>query len=89
MKKRLAALAAGFALAAAVAGCASTGPAGPIDAKAVYEARCALCHPAWDPRDYAPSEWPAIMDEFSPLAGLTRAEHDAVLAYLVTEAAKR
>jgi hypothetical protein len=86
--RRPAALLSGFALAALVAGCASTG-GGPVDAKAVYEARCALCHPAWAPTDYAPAEWPALVDKFAPLAGLTRAERDAVLAYLVREAGKR
>jgi hypothetical protein len=75
--------------AAALAACASTGPAGPIDAETVYRARCAMCHPPWSPTDFTPDEWPKYVGKYGPRAGLTRAEHDAVLAYLVREAGRR
>lgn len=83
---------AGAALAAALAACAAPGdgsPAAPVDAEAVYRARCALCHPAHLPTEYAPSEWPRYVGKYGPRAGLTRAERDAVLAYLVREAGRR
>ena len=83
------AIAAAFALAATLAACASTGPAGPIDAEAVYRARCAMCHPAWEPTDFTPAEWPTYVDRYASRAGLTRAERVAVLEYLVREAARR
>ena len=78
----------GAALAAALAACASP-PAGPVDAEAVYRARCALCHPPWSPSDFSPAEWPRYVEKYAPRAGLTRAERDAVLAYLVREAGRR
>ncbi len=83
---------AGPALAAALAACAATGgggPSAPVDAAAVYRARCALCHPAWSPRDFSPGEWPRYVGKYAPRAGLTPGERDAVLAYLVREAGRR
>ena len=77
------------ALAAALAACASFVPGGPVDAEAVYRARCALCHPPWAPTHLAPAEWPRYVRKYAPRAGLTPAERDAVLAYLVREAARR
>ena len=80
---------AGPALALALAACAATGPAGPVDGEAVYRARCALCHPPWAPTDFAPGEWPRYVRKYGARAGLTPAERDAVLAYLVREAGRR
>ena len=80
---------AGFALAALLAACATVDSSGPVDAEAVYRSRCALCHPPWDPKDFSPAEWPRYLKKYAPRAGLTRAERDAVLAYLVREAATR
>jgi hypothetical protein len=79
----------GWLAATALAACASTGPSGPVDAEAVYRARCAMCHPPWSPRDFAPTEWPGFVRKYAPRAGLTPAERDAVLAYLVREAGRR
>lgn len=79
----------GFAAAAAAAACASTAPSGPVDAEGVYRARCALCHPPWQPTDFTPDEWPRYVRKYSRRAGLTPAERDAVLAYLVREAGRR
>ncbi len=80
---------AGLSLAAALAACASAGPAGPVDAEAVYRARCALCHPPWRPADFSPAEWSRYVRKYAPRAGLTPAERDAVLAFLVREAGRR
>lgn len=86
----LAAVLGGAALAAALAACASTG--GPVtaeDAARIYRTRCALCHPAWSPTEFEPEEWPYWVRRYGPRAGLTQAERDAVLAYLVREAGTR
>jgi hypothetical protein len=88
LRRAAAGAAAGALLAAALAACASA-PAGPVDAAAVYRARCALCHPPWHPTDFSPAEWPRYVRKYAPRAGLTRDERDAVLAYLVTEAGRR
>ena len=87
MKSRLA-IPAGALLASALAACASA-PAGPVDAETVYRARCSLCHPPWHPTDFSPAEWPRYVRKYAPRAGLTPAERDAVLAYLVREAGRR
>jgi trimethylamine-N-oxide reductase (cytochrome c) len=79
----------GLLAAAALAACASVEPSGPLDAEAVYRARCALCHPPWSPTDFSPAEWPRFVRKYAPRAGLTPAERDAVLAYLVREAGRR
>jgi hypothetical protein len=88
-RRTVPALLGGAALAAALAACASTGPGGPVDAETLYRARCALCHPPWDPKAYAPEEWPAFVRKYAPRSGLTQDERDAVLAYLVREAGSR
>lgn len=75
--------------ASALAACASVGPAGPVDAEAVYAARCAMCHPPWSPKSFGPEEWPKYVRKYAPRAGLTPAERDAVLSYLVREAGTR
>lgn len=83
-------VAAGLALAIGLAACA--GPGGPITAEGaaqIYRTRCALCHPAWTPSEYAPDEWPFWVNKYAPRAGLTPDERDAVLAYLVREAGSR
>ncbi len=79
----------GMLAASALAACASVGPPGPVDAGAVYAARCAMCHPPWSPRAFSAEEWPKYVRKYAPRAGLTRAERDAVLAYLVREAGTR
>ena len=84
------AVAAGLALASALAACA--GPGGPVTAEGaaqLYRTRCALCHPPWSPSMHAPADWPYWVDKYAPRAGLTPAERDAVLAYLVREAGSR
>lgn len=79
----------GMLAAWALAACASVESSGPVDAEAVYRARCALCHPPWSPTDFSAADWPKYVRKYAPRAGLTRAERDAVLAYLVREAGTR
>ena len=71
--------------AAALAACAATDTGGPVDAAAVYRARCALCHPAWSPESFRPDEWPVYVRKYAPRAGLTKTERQAVLDWLVAE----
>ena len=80
---------AGLAFAAGLAACAAPGPAGPVDAETVYRARCSLCHAPWSPTDFSPADWPRYVRKYAPRAGLTPDERDAVLGYLVREAARR
>ncbi len=80
---------AGLLAAWLLAACAATTPSGPVDAEAVYRARCALCHPAWAPTHLSPAEWPRFVRRYGPRAGLRPDERDAVLAYLVREAGRR
>lgn len=82
-------LAAGVLAAGLAASCAASGPTGPLDGEAVYRARCALCHPLWSPTDFSPAEWRRCVGKYATRAGLTPGERDAVLAYLVREAARR
>ena len=78
-----------LAAAALLAACASVEPSGPVDAETVYRARCAICHPAWSPTDFSPSDWPRYVKKYAPRAGLTPAEKEAILAYLVRESVRR
>lgn len=82
------ALAAATTLPFALSGCASSAGSGPVDGASVYAARCGLCHPPWEPRDYLPSEWPALVDKFAARAGLNADERVAVRDWLVKEAAR-
>jgi len=82
-------MAAALLAAAALAACVSVEPSGPVDAEVVYRSRCAICHPPWSPTAFSPAEWPRYVRKYAPRAGLTPAERDAVLAYLVREAGKR
>lgn len=73
------------ALAAAaivVSACASQRFDGPDGDRRLYEARCGICHVPY-PRDHvAPREWPGILDEMGPRAGLTHAQRERVLGWL-------
>lgn len=74
--------AAALAAAALVAACASTRFDGPDGDRRLYEARCGICHVPY-PRDHlAPQEWPAVLDEMGPRAGLTRSQRERVLGWL-------
>lgn len=74
--------AAALAAAASAAACASVSFEGPEGPRRLYEARCGVCHVAY-PRDYLPaSEWPSMLDDMGPRAGLTKSQRARVLAFL-------
>lgn len=68
---------------AALAGCASLGhPPGPEGDRRLYEAKCGQCHVPFHRDDYTPSQWPGIVAQFGPRAGLTSVQRQRILAYL-------
>lgn len=71
-------------LAAAATACASSAFLGPDGDRRFYEARCGACHVAYPRDDYAPSEWPKILDVMAPRAGLTSSQRERVLRYVTT-----
>jgi hypothetical protein len=75
---------AAVALAAAVAACAT--PGGPAEEpdrdKRFYEARCGVCHVPYPREHYEPEDWPGVVDDMGPRAGLTRSQRRRVLDYL-------
>ncbi len=77
-------LVAGVALIAVA--CASTtrfdGPGGD---RRLYRARCGLCHVPFAPGDFHPDDWPDLVAEMGPRAGLGAAYRERILNYLVTE----
>ena len=77
-------VAAAIAAAAIVTACASQRFEGPQGDQRFYEARCGVCHVPWPRDSHAAGEWPKILDEMAPRAGLTRAQRERVLAYLTT-----
>ena len=77
------------ALLVAAAGCASTSRFdGPGGDQRLYEARCGFCHVPFAPTDFHPEEWPAIVEDMGPRAGLNQAYRERVTRYLVSAAAK-
>lgn len=78
-------LAAGtLAVLAALSACASDISRfdGPDGDRRFYEARCGLCHVPHLPSEFAPGEWPRLVDDMAGRAGLTRTQRERVLAYL-------
>lgn len=57
--------------------------AGEIDGAEVYRANCTRCHYARPPSELDADRWPAVAFQMRTRAGLTRAETDALLAFLV------
>jgi hypothetical protein len=75
--------AAALAAAALVTACASVAPErGPEADRRFYEARCGVCHVPFPREDYEPAEWPDILDDMGPRAGLTRSQRERVLAWV-------
>lgn len=78
-----------FALAAALSACASRFPeideSHPEADRLFYEARCGVCHVPFHPSDYIPEQWPEILSEMAPKAGLNKAQRKRVLGYLKKE----
>jgi hypothetical protein len=78
--------AAALAAAVLVAACASVSFDGPGGDRRLYEARCGVCHVPF-PRDYLePAEWPGMLDDMGPRAGLTKSQRARVLGYLTAPA---
>ena len=73
-------LAAGLA-----ASCASVYPPGPEGDRRLYEAKCGMCHVPFHPSEYTPEEWPEIVAQFAPRAGLTKAQRVRVLQHLTSD----
>ncbi len=78
----LIAAAAALAAAALVGACASARFDGPGGDRRLYEARCGICHVPFAREHYLPSEWPGILDEMGPRAGLTRSQRERVLGWV-------
>jgi hypothetical protein len=70
--------------AALVVACASQRFDGPDGDRRFYEARCGVCHVPLPREDYSPSQWPGILDEMAPRAGLTGPQRERVRAYLTS-----
>jgi cytochrome c5 len=82
-RSRLLMPAAAVLAAAATAGaCASTRFDGPDGDRRLYEARCGICHVPYPREHLAPEDWPGILDEMGPRAGLTRSQRERVLGWL-------
>lgn len=77
----------GVALVAA--GCAATGRFdGPDGDQRLYEARCGFCHVPFAPADFHPEDWPAIIEDMGPRAGLNAAYRKRVTDFVVTESTR-
>jgi hypothetical protein len=70
----------------AVAGCASGGGAsGPADPEQrFYEARCGVCHVPFHKSVFRADQWPAIVENFAPRAGLSRSQRERIVRYLTS-----
>ena len=80
--------AAGLTL-ALVAGCASsTRFDGPDGDRRLYEARCGFCHVPFAPADFHPDDWPGLVADMGPRAGLNKTLRARVETYLVSESTK-
>lgn len=65
-----------------VSACATTRFDGPDGDRLFYEARCGNCHAPWPRTAYEPQEWPELVDDMAPRAGLTTAQRERILGYL-------
>ena len=74
-------------LAGGLAACASVYPEGPEGDRQLYEAKCGLCHVPFHPSERTAEEWPALVAQFGPRAGLTRGQRVRVLRHLTSGAA--
>jgi len=73
------------AVLALTAGCGSMSRFdAPGGAQFLYEARCGgSCHVTYAPGDVHPDDWPAIVDEMGPRAGLNQKYRSRVTDYVV------
>ena len=82
LARHLTTAAAALAAAALIGACASARFDGPDGDRRLYEARCGICHVPFAREHYMPEEWPGILDEMGPRAGLTRSQRERVLGWL-------
>jgi hypothetical protein len=74
---------------AMTAGCASGSRFdGPDGDRRLYEARCGFCHVPFAPGDLHPDDWPAVVEDMGPRAGLDAAYRARVARYLVRESTR-
>jgi hypothetical protein len=71
-----------------VAACATTTPAGPDGDRRFYEARCGACHVPYPREHFDADEWPGILEEMAPRAGLSKSQRARVLGYLTASLAE-
>jgi hypothetical protein len=69
--------------AALLAACASPRFDGPDGDRLFYEARCGVCHVAYPRESHDVDDWPAILDDMAPRAGLGRSQKARVLRYVM------
>lgn len=50
----------------------------------LYEMKCGRCHTAFKPGDYSPEDWPGIVRSMRAPAGLTGAQYDSIVEYVVS-----
>ena len=67
---------------AAVACASSQSFEGPGGDRRFYEARCGVCHVPWTRESRPLAEWPRVLDDMAPRAGLTSPQRERVLRYL-------
>jgi len=60
---------------------------GPVEGRALYEARCDECHALPPPGAHAPETWSLILDRMKVKARLTPREEHLVRAYVLANAA--
>ena len=66
----------------ATSACATTNFDGPDGDRRFYEARCGYCHVAPHPTEHDVAEWPAIVADMAPRAGLSATQRARVLDYV-------
>jgi hypothetical protein len=74
-----------FAIVAAalvVSACASARFEGPDGDRRFYEARCGMCHVPWPRSSRTAEEWPSVLNEMAPRAGLSPVQRERVQSYL-------
>ena len=70
-------------------GCTSTSRFdGPDGDRRLYEARCGFCHVPFAPADFQPDDWPAIVEDMGPRAGLNAAYRKRVTDYVLAESTR-
>ena len=85
-----AAFGAALLVVAALLGACASGSGGltddgsPAADRRLYEARCGMCHVPFQKSNFAAHQWPAIVANFAPRAGLTPPQRERILRYLTS-----